>query len=285
MTVSEAAAKNDLESLRKLLEADGDPNEQETEEYWPPLLEASYADHVEAARLLLDAGADMYAPHSGGETPLLMAAQQGSARVFRLLVERGCLLDAAGENAPWMLTQAAAQGRLEIVKWMLDQGVAVDVTEHSGCSALTYAAHGGHIETMEELLRAGADPNHRDNDTESVLMWAADHPGNAAALRVLISAGADVNAMSDSGTTPLYWAVWSGKESDPEMLQVLLDAGADPNTPRVLSHAVYYGFTAGVAMLIERGADTSIPDANGETPLETAMSRGHRDIVKLLNKA
>ena len=63
MTVSEATATGDVALLRALLEAGGDPNEAETEEHWPPLLEAAAADHVEAARLLLDAGADMYAPH------------------------------------------------------------------------------------------------------------------------------------------------------------------------------------------------------------------------------
>jgi ankyrin repeat protein len=108
MSVSKAAAKGDLERLRALLGAGGDPNETETEEHWPPLVEAAAADHVEAARLLLEAGADMYARTDGGETPLLMAAQRGSVGVFSLLVERGCRMDAARENVPYMLTQAAA---------------------------------------------------------------------------------------------------------------------------------------------------------------------------------
>ncbi|HLJ53565.1 MAG TPA: ankyrin repeat domain-containing protein [Chthonomonadaceae bacterium] len=194
-------------------------------------------------------------------------------------------MDPGRENVPWMLTQTAAMGSLEIVEAILAQGADVDLTEDSGCTALTYAAHGGHLEVMEALLRAGADPNHRDNDSESVLMSAADHPGNASALRILIAAGADVNATSPTGETPLYWIAWSGKDADPEMLEVLLDAGADPITPGILTLAAYHGFTAGVSVLMARGADPSRPDHKGETALAIAKRRGHREIVALLKQA
>jgi len=132
MTVSEATASGNIEAVCHLLTNGGDPNEAETDEFWPPLLLAAYEDHAEIARLLLDAGADMYAPHSGGETPLLVAAQRGSLGVFRLLVERGYKMDAARDNAPWMLIRGAEDGSLEILKWLLTQGVGVDVTDFNG---------------------------------------------------------------------------------------------------------------------------------------------------------
>ena len=43
MSVSEAASSGDVERLRALLDAGGDPNEPETDEHWPPLLEAAYS--------------------------------------------------------------------------------------------------------------------------------------------------------------------------------------------------------------------------------------------------
>ena len=70
-------------------------------------------------------------------------------------------------------------------------------------------------------------PNYGDNDTETVLGWAADNVGNAAALEVLLRAGADVNAENDTGGTALLWAVWSKEHGDPEMVGVLLEAGAE----------------------------------------------------------
>src|SRR5258708_38674342 len=103
MTVSEAAERGDVEQLRALPDAGGDPNEKETEEHGPPLLEAARHDCVEAARLLLDTGADMYRTNEGGETPLVMAVQRGSLGMFRLLVERGYQMDATREDVGWML--------------------------------------------------------------------------------------------------------------------------------------------------------------------------------------
>jgi ankyrin repeat protein len=281
MTVAEAAKHGDVEQLRALLGAGGDPNEAETEEHWPPLLEAAYNDHAQAARLLLDAGAEMYAPDSGGETPLLVAVQQGSQGVFRLLLERGYQMDAKRDNATWMLTQAACHGHLEIVRWLLAQGVEVDATDDDGGTALTHAVHSDQLEVVEELLRSGADPSHRDSDTETVLMWAADHPGNAAVLRALIQAGADVNAVNDFDGTALSWVMRHG---DPEMARVLLDAGTVASSDALII-AAYRGYLPAVRLLLERGADCTSTDSNGTTALVYAKNRGHREVAKLLRQA
>jgi ankyrin repeat protein len=285
MSISKAANSGDLQQMRALLDAGGDPNEKETEEHWPPLLEAAYHDHADVARLLLDAGADMSAPTEGGETPLLMAVQCGSLGVFRLLVERGYKMDAVRDNAAWMLTQAAGKGQIEMVRWLLAQGVAVDASDDQGCTALTYAAHSGHLEVVEALLRAGADVNHRDNDTETVLMWTADHAGNAAMLRALLRAGAEVNARSDTGGTALSWTVWIGEHGDPEMARILLDAGAEANDSQVLTRAAYHGFAPIVRMLLERGVDISATDSWGDTALALARKRGHHEVAHLLRQA
>ncbi len=282
MTVCEAAQSGDLEQLRALLEAGGDPNEEETEEVGPPLAEAAYYDHVEVARLLLDAGADLYTPTQGGETPLLIAVQRGSLSVFRLLVERGYQMDSARDNAAWMLTQAAGQGQLEMVRWLLAQGVEVDATDFQGCTALTRGAHSDHLEVVEELIHAGADVNHRDNDTETVLMWAADHAGNAAVLQALVLAGADVNARSDLDGTALAGTMRHG---DLQMIQTLLDAGADVNAVGVLIRAAYNGYAAVVRLLLQHGADIHLTDIRGETALDIAKGRGHREVAHLLRQA
>lgn len=282
MTVSEVVANGDIEQLRILLEAGGDPNEAETDEHWQPLLEAAHHDYVEVARLLLNAGADMSLRNEGGETALRMAIQQGSLGVFRLLVERGCKLDMEQDEPAWLLTQSAGQGHLELVEWLLAQGVNVDITNDSGCTALTLAAKGSHLDVVETLLRAGADVN----DTETVLMWAADHPGNAAVLRALIEAGADVNAKSNTEGTALSWTVWSKEHGgDREMVEVLLAAGADVNSRGVLTFAAYYGFTEIVHLLLQYGADLSVTDSSGQTPLALAKKRGHREVAHLLQQA
>ena len=100
------------------------------------------------------------------------------------------------------------------------------------------------------------------------------------------------------GRTPLHLAAGSNKL---EVVNVLLDAGADPNmkdtdgkTP--LHHVVYScsllgnGYTKVIQTLIDRGADPQQRNNRGETPTDTARIYGgidedNRDrIIILMNK-
>jgi hypothetical protein len=75
---------------------------------------------------------------------------------------------------------------------------------------------------MRELLAAGAHANLPDKDGVTVLMVAVRFKalGN---VKVLLAAGADVNAKDRQGVTPLAIA---RREQDPQIIQMLRDAGA-----------------------------------------------------------
>ncbi len=57
---------------------------------------------------------------------------------------------------------------------------------------------------------------------------AAARDGDVAAVRAQLASGADVNAAETDGTTALLWATYQGS---PELVKLLLDAGAEPNVP------------------------------------------------------
>jgi hypothetical protein len=63
------------------------PNGQATT--YTPLTHAAGHGHLEAARLLLDAGADPSRGDADGDTPLMNAAMSGHLAVLRLLLGRG----------------------------------------------------------------------------------------------------------------------------------------------------------------------------------------------------
>ena len=80
-------------------------------------------------------------------------------------------------------------------------------------------------ELQEALARDKAFVNTRFHDQDTPLMVAADKATNPEILQVLINAGADVNAQNEDGETALMKAL--DENVSPEVITALLDAGAD----------------------------------------------------------
>lgn len=97
--------------------------------------------------------------------------------------------------------------------------------------------------------------------------WPGHFPNGAASVAVLVRAGADVNARFDDHhtETPLHWAASS---DDVEVLDALLDAGADieadgaviaGGTP--LTDATAFGQWNAARRLLDRGAHATMWEA------------------------
>jgi uncharacterized protein len=97
--------------------------------------------------------------------------------------------------------------------------------------------------------------------------WPGHFPGGAATVALLVEAGADPNARFGGGPhdeTPLHWAASS---DDVEVLDALVDAGADLEAPGgvigggpPLADARAFGQWRAAHRLVERGARTTIDD-------------------------
>jgi hypothetical protein len=134
-------------------------------------------------------------------------------------------------------------------------------------------------EAVRELVRDGGGHYIYAGDTALHLAAAAYA---AYLVSVLTRAGADVAAANRRGGQPLHYAVDGGPNRpgwDPaaqsDTIGRLLDAGADPNatdkggsTP--LHRAIRNRCAAAVAVLLERGADATLPNGRGSTPWQLA---------------
>jgi ankyrin repeat protein len=88
----------------------------------------------------------------------------------------------------------------------------------------------------------------------------------------------------------------AGNRGDIEITRLLLDAGAHPDSAgysldgrqvygTAIHEAAAKGFTDVVALLCEKGADTTVRDwLDHETPLQVARRRRHPETVRLLER-
>ncbi len=131
------------------------------------------------------------------------------------------------------------------------------VGKTGGMTALLHAAREGHVEAAMALLDGGAAVDQVSGDGTSPLLIATLNGQFDLALR-LIERGADPNVAADTdGATPLFATLnthWAPKSNYPqqrahdqqqaeylEVLDALLEAGADPNL-RLSTHLWYWEF-------------------------------------------
>ena len=164
----------------------------------------------------------------------------------------------------------------------------------SGGTPLYYAALCGLEDPVEHLaVKYPHDVNAGGGRYGTPLVAALAGRHFQTARHLLIN-GAHVDVCGDDEFTPLYVAVWYG---DLEMVQVLLDYQADPNTPETFSpmHAVPLGsqfldiphhgpqMLADIArLLLDHGAHVNARADADLTPLHVAAKWGRVGVVRVL---
>ena len=232
------------------------------------LMTAARTGRTGAVKILLARGARVEDADRKGQTPLMWAAADGHAVVVAQLLAAGAARDTRVKSGFTAFLFAARQGRIEVIRTLLAAGVdanEVIVTDNdggrkpdAGTSALLLAVENGHFELALELVKAGADPNDQRSHFTPLhsLTWVRKPPrgddldgqpppegsGNITSLefaRRLIAAGANVNARLDqratgrgrlklNGATPLLMAA---KNADLDFMKLLVELGADASLP------------------------------------------------------
>jgi uncharacterized protein len=204
------------------------------------------------------------------------------------------------------LMRAAGEGRITTVRRLLRKGANVNKKNETGITALMLAAHGGHVEVVKALLAAGADPNASGGFAHApifTVLTMAMNPSNrnwTEMVDTLIAAGAKINPSSDYPIAPLNDAI---RQRDTQMIKALLARGADVNwknsvgnTPLVTAIAVAEPKPEIVKVLLVAGADPNIPRLQVgnekitllsyvEGWLKESKNKDREEILRLLKEA
>ena len=186
-----------------------------------------------------------------------------------------------------LLFSAATEGKIAMMDVLLKAGADPNAKDESGMTALRDVAWTGknQVNATKRLIAAKADVNIAADDgwTPLIQVMYAD-PGVAVPVaQLLLQAGADASIVNNEGNSALMLAAHRGM---PVLIPALVKAGADINergrdgTPLVV--AAEEGQTAVVRALLEANADANLGDRRNETPLMKAARKDHVEIIALL---
>lgn len=307
-----AANDGDLATIRRLLDAGVDVNATDKDDN-TILIETVHKDRLEAARLLLDRGADPNKTRFPGwdYSPLCLV---NSVPMAELLKKAGG--DVHGKlfgRDTSILTYVVVWSKPEVVAWFLDQGLDPKMIGDNDQTLLFGLKD---ARTAALLLDRGVDPNRIDEFGDPPIC----HARNAEVAQVLIQHGAKlagfkepllprmiqfgspgaIEAVLASQAKPDHAEVQSALMSAcfmdrDEIARVLLKHGALPGELSLWSGSPKEAMLPLMActinpcpktaqILLDAGAD---PNA-GERPgviLQNAIANNHKDVVEVLRKA
>jgi ankyrin repeat protein len=190
-------------------------------------------------------------------------------------------------NATHRLQDAIADEDVELAAEAIRQGADVNALWEDQ-TLLSASVQIGHADLVRLLLSAGADPNRKHPDGTTALTWC----GNAEITALLLDAGA--SARHELGQRMEFFSLQrAAEDGDLKSLRLLLDRGdAECQLRRLtaaldwtpLHHAVSGGHREAVQLLIDAGADPNFleGDRSFDTPISLAADRGDVEMVKLL---
>ncbi|MFH0069068.1 ankyrin repeat domain-containing protein [Peribacillus sp. NPDC056705] len=219
-----------------------------------------------------------------------------------LFILQGCVLDnevelnkqekEKGKGMNEQLIQAVALNETDRIRSLIDQGADLNTQDSEGRTATMIATYNNDVETAKILIEAGADVNIQDDMKNSPFLYAGAE-GYIDILKLAIEAGADPSITNRYGGTALIPASEHGHV---EAIKELLT-----KTDIDVNHVNDLGWTAlleanilnngdgkqqeTVKLLIDHGADVSIPDNGSMTPLQHAREKGFKEIEQILLSA
>lgn len=142
LTVFEAAAFGRTERLAEILRGEPSQAAALSDDGFTALHLAVFAEQEEAARLLIDRGADVDALATSPIArvrPLGTAAFVRSVAMARLLLDGGADVNGRGEGGFTALHSAAQSGNEELTRFLLDRGADATAAAEDGTRSLDLA--------------------------------------------------------------------------------------------------------------------------------------------------
>lgn len=294
-----AAQRDHTEVIRVLVtQARGLLVDAQDTEGRTPLFMAVEHEDLEAVKLLHGHGARINHQDRRGASMLAATVPHKKFEVLEYLVANGADIDLPDGNGQSPLMQAlpASIGEPRRTLRWLERFLAykprldfMQLKGDGGFSALHLAARHGLVDAGRLLLDSGATVDIKSLLTGGTPLHTAASANQIDFAKLLLKRKARLDMVDKLGSTPLLTAVM---QSDPDMVELLLEAGAPANVksavnPLVASMVAPAGNpnpllhrknVAIIKLLLDHKGDINFPAPNGTTPLMAAAQKSdHSD--------
>jgi ankyrin repeat protein len=172
-----------------------------------------------------------------------------------------------------LLAFAVAGGKIEMLEFLLDRGAVV---EPYSAELVGLAAKDRRIDILDLLVKHHAQ-----------VAAAGFNTYDFEILRYLLDHGASPTQKHENGFPPLVYLCRGDKGEHPEKIKLLLEHHAavnalGPKGRTALHYAAAAGFLEVMTILLDHGADFTIRDEQGETPLLLARRNKRTAAANLL---
>jgi ankyrin repeat protein len=168
------AAEGNLDTVKSMLASGVNVNiEPSYHKRWTPLMAASTFGETPVVEYLISKGANVKVILEDGETTLIQSAQsEGNSEIVKALLKAGVEINAKTKKRLTASMRFAWAGQFEAVKLLLDAGADAKLINENGWTAFYFAcSHGNDEKIVKYLLAAGANPNEKDANGQTPLMW------------------------------------------------------------------------------------------------------------------
>lgn len=189
------------------------------------------------------------------------------------------------DNLNAQMLKAAFDKDPALVEKLVAQGADINYTDSHGNFAMFTAAWDGNLQALDLYYRLGAKTTFK----EANLLSNAGYNAKIDSVRWLLNKGEDANfSFDDTGENALHYTISNTDkiEERVEIVKILIRAGTDVNKKTIagkptlcfmrdaflkaetpLHRAAAFGNSTMIKILLDAGADPSIKDANGDSPI------------------
>uniref|UniRef100_A0A915KDU0 RING-type E3 ubiquitin transferase n=1 Tax=Romanomermis culicivorax TaxID=13658 RepID=A0A915KDU0_ROMCU len=318
-TALQAAAQNGHLDVVKLLIKQKANLELEDKDGDRAIHHAAFGDEPAIIEILAKSKVDLNARNKRKQTALHIAVNKGYLSVVKTLIESGshCSLQKRDDVIALLLTQgqadvtltnnngfnvlhhAALRGNasaMRIILQNLHRPWVVDEKKDDGYTALHLAALNNHVEVANLLITLGhVNINMQNANSQTVLHLAVERQ-HTQIVRLLTREGANLNVADKDGDTPLHEALRHYTLSQLKQLQDVRDVGKLLTGLGTVGTGEKKSSVSIATFLVSNGADLSIKNKKGQTPLDLCpdpnlckllvkMQKDRRNEIKVINHA